>query len=399
MQRVRELYEELGAPGQQKLWLEVRKRKIQATRSQVNDFVSRQGERQVFTQPLPQAKGQTAAEDVNARYMLDVVFVRDLIVVFLVNVFTRKTWGKTVPNKSAASVGAAAKVLIERLEEKPKVVSTDDGNEHAELATYLKTKGIGHKVSVADRDVNALAVLDRAVQDVKQRFTRLMARTGAGDEKVKLDRALKAHNNAHISTIHGAPNEVGKSQDIQFLNLVDNAAKFEHNTKVLGERTIALEKTGAFRKPLGGVTKNAFRRGFDAKYDKVQQVQAIEGSTVVGTDGSRVDIKLVKAVPASSSQPENIERETARTDKKREALFDLMDTLVDWLGGQEKSLRAAALHLAKARFDLGDSQVLYKDLLRSQGFTGFGALADAVRLFPQMFKLTRGGFYFKRVTN
>jgi len=216
MQRVRELYEELGAPGQQKLWLEVRKRTIQVTRSQVNEFVSKQGERQVYTQPLPQAKGKTAAEDVNARYMLDVVFVRDLIIVFLVNVFTRKTWGKSIPNKSAASVGAAAKVLIERLEEKPKVVSTDDGNEHAELATYLKTNGIGHKVSVSDRDVNALAVLDRAVQDVKQRFTRMIARTGAGDEKVKLERALKAHNNAHIQTIHGAPNEVGKSQDIQF---------------------------------------------------------------------------------------------------------------------------------------------------------------------------------------
>ena len=91
MQRVRELYEELGAPGQQKLWLEVRKRKIQVTRSQVNEFVSKQGERQVYTQPLPQAKGKTAAEDVNARVMLDVVFVRDLIIVFLVNVFTRKT--------------------------------------------------------------------------------------------------------------------------------------------------------------------------------------------------------------------------------------------------------------------------------------------------------------------
>jgi hypothetical protein len=395
MQRVKELYEELGAPGQQKLWLEVRKRKIQATRSQVDAFVSKQGERQVYTQPLPQARGQTAAEDVNARYMLDVVFIRDLIVVFLVNVFTRKTWGKTVPNKSAASVGAAGKVLIDSLEEQPKVLSTDDGKEYAELATYLKEKGIGHKVSVSDRDVNALAVLDRAVQDVKQRFTRMMARTGAGDEKVKLDRALTAHNNAHISTIHGAPNEVGKSQDIQFLNLVDNAAKFEHNTKILGERTIALEKTGAFRKPRGGVTKNAFRRGFDAKWGDVENVARIEGSQVVGEKGTRVDIKLVQAVDASSSQPANIERETARTEKKKEALFDLMDTLLDWLGGGEKSLRAAAMHLARTRFDLGGRQVLYKELLRSQGFTKFGALADAIRLFPQMLKLTRGGFYFR----
>jgi hypothetical protein len=69
--------------------------------------------------------------------------------------------------------------------------------------------------------------------------------------------------------------------------------------------------------------------------------------------------------------------------------------LLDWLGGGEKSLRAAALHLTTARFDLGDRQVTHKDLLRSQGFTGFGALADAIRLFPQMLKLTRGGFQFK----
>ena len=112
-----------------------------------------------------------------------------------------------------------------------------------------------------------------------------------------------------------------------------------------------------------------------------------------------MDIKLVKAVPITSSQPENIERENARPDKKKKVLIDLMDTLVDWLGEDEKSLRAAALHLARSRFDLGERQVIYKDLLRFQGFTGFGALADAVRLFPQMFKLTRGGFYFKRAVN
>ena len=95
MQRVKDLYEELGAPGQAKLWLEVRKRKLQGvSKAQVNDFVSRQGERQVFATPLPDAKGKTAAEDVDARYMLDVVFLRELIMVFLVNVFTRKTMGE-----------------------------------------------------------------------------------------------------------------------------------------------------------------------------------------------------------------------------------------------------------------------------------------------------------------
>ena len=136
----------MGAPGQQKLWLEVRKRKIQATRSQVDAFVTKQGERQVDAQPLPQAKGKTASEDVNARYMLDVVFIRDLIVVFLVNVFTRNTWGKTVPNKSAASVGAAGKVLIDRLEEPPKVVQPTMGTSTPSWRRTSRTRGLGTRL-------------------------------------------------------------------------------------------------------------------------------------------------------------------------------------------------------------------------------------------------------------
>ena len=62
MQRVRELYEELGAPGQQKLWLEVRKRKIQVTRSQVDAFVAKQGERQVYAQPLRRSRRSCLAQ-------------------------------------------------------------------------------------------------------------------------------------------------------------------------------------------------------------------------------------------------------------------------------------------------------------------------------------------------
>ena len=45
MQRVKDPYEELGAPGQQKMWLEVRKRNIAVSRQHVFDFVARQGER------------------------------------------------------------------------------------------------------------------------------------------------------------------------------------------------------------------------------------------------------------------------------------------------------------------------------------------------------------------
>lgn len=383
-------------PGAAKLFQEVRKRGIAVSRSQVNEFVRGRGERQVFAQPLPRAEGKTASEDVNARYMLDVVNFRGDLAVFLVNVFTRKAWAKTVVDKSAASVLAAARALILRLEERPKVVSTDDGREYQTLGPWLQEQGIGHKTSVADTDKNALAVLDRAVQDVKARLARILASTGKGEEKQKLERALKGHNNSIHSTVHGAPNEVGKNEDIIFLNLVDNAQRFEHNAQLLDKRKAALEAQGAFRKPLPGVTKDKFRRGYEAKYDKVQQVRDIKGSTVVATDGSTVDIKLIKPVPSSSGQPPVISEENQRVQRKRDKLYDMMETIQEFIQGRTVSLRALAQHLGRQRFDLNGQQKTYKELLRSQGLLGYGALSSAIRLFPEMLQLVRDGYYVKR---
>ena len=265
------------------------------------------------------------------------------------------------------------------------------------MSTYLKEQRIGHKQSVADQDKNALAVLDRAVQDVKARFARILARTGKGAEREKLANALKAHNNAYHSTIHGAPNEISKDENLKFMSLQDNAQRFEHNAQLLDKRKAALEGAGAFRKPLPGVTKNRFRRGYEAKYDKKQQLEEIKGSNVVATDGSTVDIKLVQAVPSTSGQPEDTSEANQRQQKKRDALYEMMEIISEFLQGREISLRSVALHLARQRFGINGRQVTYKELLRSQSLLGFGALADGIRLFPELLKLTRNGFFVKRV--
>ena len=74
----------------------------------------------------------------------------------------------------------------------------------------------------------------------------------------------------------------------------------------------------------------------------------------------------------------------------------MMEIIQEFIQGRTVSLRALAQHLAKQRFDLNDRQVTYKELLRSQSLLGFGALADAIRLFPEMLQLVRDGFYVKR---
>ena len=152
--------------------------------------------------------------------MIDIInFRADLMALFMANVFTRKVWAVAIKDKSSASVLKAGKALIGNLDEKPRVVSSDDDLGFATLSPWLKEQGIGHKQSVADIDKNALAVLDRAVQDVKARFSRILASTGKGEEKSKLEKALKAHNNSFHSTVHGSPNEVGNDENLVFMNL------------------------------------------------------------------------------------------------------------------------------------------------------------------------------------
>ena len=129
--------------------------------------------------------------------------------------------------------------------------------------------------------------------------------------------------------------------------------------------------------------------------DKVEQLREIKGSNVVATDGSTVDIKLIKAVPSSSGQPPDISEDNQRVQKKRDKLYDMIEIIQEFINGREVSLRSLATHLAKQIFDSDGQQKNYKELLRSQSLLGFGALADAIRLFPQMLKLTRGGFYVK----
>ena len=56
----------------------------------------------------------------------------------------------------------------------------------------------------------------------------------------------------------------------------------------------------AFRAPLPEST-SIFKGSFQATYGDTQKVAGIRGSTVTAADGSKMDIKRIKVVPADSS--------------------------------------------------------------------------------------------------
>jgi hypothetical protein len=82
-----------------------------------------------------------------------------------------------------------------------------------------------------------------------------------------------------------------------------------------------------------------------------------------------IDIKLVKAIPATSGQPPDISEENQRVTKKRDKLYDMMEIIQEFIQGREVSLRNLATHFARQRFDLDGQQKTYKEQRRCIGAT------------------------------
>ena len=80
LQRMQELSDELGNPGIGPLWLAVKRRAIKLTKKQVEAFVKRKGEKQIF-QAVQPAKGKTVSESLDTRWMADLAIFNNQPVV------------------------------------------------------------------------------------------------------------------------------------------------------------------------------------------------------------------------------------------------------------------------------------------------------------------------------
>ena len=189
LQRARQVSEELGSPGVDALWLEVRKRGIGVTRKQVQELVATRGEKQIF-QPLQPAKGKSVALDVDTTFQMDLADLRNQPAVrkdktykfflVLVNAFTRQVYAKALKTKEPQEVLFKLSQLMPS-QPRPKVVSSDNGAEFTndQVQEWLRSKGIVSRFKPVG-DVNALGIVDRAIQSVKKKIAELMARTETG---------------------------------------------------------------------------------------------------------------------------------------------------------------------------------------------------------------------------
>ncbi len=278
--------------------------------------------------------------------------------------------------------------LLKGANKKPKLISSDNGNEFLGPVSKLLVKKKIAQAFKSVGDVNALGVIDRAIQTLKKKLAESLSEE-PGEWASRIKDVVKAYNSTPHATVHGEPEEVKSNQVQAFLVLQDNAGKLKANQTLLETRKKQLEEAGAFRRPLKGL--NAFRRGFKAAYGPVEKVDTVSGSLVKPEgDGEKIDVKRIQAVSRMTGDVEPwCGGLSMRDSQKKDKLIDVMIALLQFLAdGEERSVAGAALYLKN---NLGDS---YVDTLREQGFGKH--LAEAIRLFDSDFLLARGGYYVKR---
>jgi hypothetical protein len=289
--------------------------------------------------------------------------------------------------KEPAEVAPVLRRMLDALPKKPAVISTDKGNEWVgAVDALLDAKGITRRTK-DPRDVNALGVVDRLIQNLKQRLAESLS-AEAGEWASRIKDVTAAYNETGHATVHGEPAEAG-TPIRNFLITQDNAGKLKGNQALLEARKKELADKGGFRRPLRAAG-GAFRRGFKATYGDVEKVQEVRGSLITPQGGGEtIDVKRVAAVDRDTGDVRPwLGGLSTRDSIKKDKLLPLMVSLFDFIAnGEERSVASVALYLK------GHMGSAYDDVLREVGFGKH--LAEALRLFSDHFEMTRGGYYVK----
>jgi hypothetical protein len=230
------------------------------------------------------------------------------------------------------------------------VIASDGGSEFTgPVADMLFEKGIAHRTK-APGDVNALGVVDRAIQTLKKKLAELSS-TSKRTWPDLLQQAVSALNRTpKPKVLHGeSPEGVEDDPQVTFLLQQDQAKNFRHNAKLTERQRVRLDTDGAFRAPLPGST-NKFKRSFQATYGDVLRPRNVRGGIVTATDGSRHSLKQIRTVPVDSSRVNpSFGADTAGPARKRAKGAPILDVLAGLLQGGRISLTKAA-QLLRARF-------------------------------------------------
>ena len=175
---------ELGYPSAPKLHAELLRRGLRLSLKEVQAFVRRQPERQIFApRELPGARGRGAitALGVNDRWFGDLVDYTaqpsepggERYVLVVQDVWTRRLFARALADKRPATVAAALDQLFAQFGV-PNSFETDEGAEFGGPVSALLEKLSVRQARKSPKDRNVHATLDRAIGTLRQTLARVL---------------------------------------------------------------------------------------------------------------------------------------------------------------------------------------------------------------------------------
>ena len=356
-------------------------------------------ERQVLAPP-PKYEGNIVATYENERWAADLIsFVSRPVkaedgqfayILLVQDIFSRYLYGRAL--RKTGETTAAFEDILDESEARmtdadyksPARLDSDGGNEFTNegFRSMLRARGISHVVK-AKEDLQATAVLDAAIQNIKKALARRVKAKNS-DWLAELDAAIKGYNDSFHSTIHTEPNDIS---DADVFALKKQAAEdLQENTDLIRKRQENLKDSKAFRvylgKPPGGLRQRADKARWSNKIHTMEDFLA--PGVVKDTEGKDFFTKLVKPVPADSSaiaedRPYDL-RGSAQVDAARKtALRPYIERLVALTQDGTNLGRLTTL----ARREIEG----FADQMKKQKVN----LKQVIALFPQDLKLREDG--------
>ena len=314
-QDLKQIYQDLNFPSASVFYKALKRRGIPVRWQDVQEFVSSRSERQIFA-PAPKYEGHIVADYENHRWAADLIsFVsrpaktdgKSYTHILLVqDIFSRYLYGRALEDVTQTT--SAFEDILDESENRmsdadyktPAELNSDAGSEFASqrFESMLQRRNIKHRIKNKD-DLNAIATLDAAIQNIKKALARRVSRLDS-DWLTELDATIKGYNDSYHESIGTEPKDIS-DHDI-FAMMKANAIKLQETSDVIDKRKEKLEKTEAFRVYQGKA------RGLGQRADKAKwsnQIHEVDSFTAPGTvrdaEGNEFLTKLVKPVAKDSS--------------------------------------------------------------------------------------------------
>ena len=382
---MKQIWVDIGRAGAEKLYDKAIKKGLAVTRKQAQDFVKSQATAQVF-QPRTRSDGKVVATGPLKTWQVDVMDMKQFAekankgfkyVLVAVDVFDRTMKAATMKTKTPEETARVFRSFAPL----PAECDTDHGQEFGgAFQKLLDDKGIGHREK-DPKQVNALAVSDRAIGTLRSIMAKDMVARGSGSWHAGLKGAVSAYNKTGHSHLMGSePADVAENKELTYELKVQAGEDLKRNSELYSEKVQALKKAGGFRTMM---PRNTWARAHQPSWaDAIHKVDHFVGPDVVDTEGKRFAVKLVLPVSATTA-PAPVPKELrggrpARVGATTQTMRPFANILRGKLG------EPLALQVAGRRMNEVDG---FQEAMKEAKLTGIGSFRRFVELFPRLFRV------------